>query len=179
MAPASTLPPILTHISTVYHNYIHPFLPSPIQTLFNNLTPIATNLVTSATNGDLTSLISTLVIVYLSLRIADYIRRSVIAWFLFIFKILLVIALVNAAVYVNRVGVGKAMEDAEWLWDLIWGFVEHRVAMAGNGNDSNSGYFGGPGNQWNFNGGVGGGARRQQQVPIGKRATKRRSGGWS
>lgn len=99
-----------------------------------------------------------------------------IAWVVFIFKIVLIIGLVNAAVYVNRVGVGKAMEDAEWLWDLVWGFVEQTIATAGNGNDSNTGYFGGPGSQWNFNGGD---VRGRQQVPIGKRATKRRSGGWS
>jgi len=179
MAPASTLPPILTYIASIYYCYIHPFLPSPIQSFLNNLAPFITNLVISATNGDLTSLISTLVIVYLSLRIADYIRRSVIAWVVFIFKIVLILAMINAAVYVNRVGVGKAMEDAEWAWDLVWGFVEQTIATAGNGNDSNSGYFGGPGgprSQWNFNGGD---MRGRQQVPIGKQGTKRRSGGWN
>lgn len=175
MAPSSSssssdLPQILSSISTVYHNYIHPLLPSPIQSILDNVTPILTNLITSATTGDLTSLISTLVIVYVSLRVADYLRRSVIAWLMFVVKIVMVLALVNVAFYVNRVGVGKAFEDAEWLFDMVWGFIENQIASAGgNANDSNTAGS----QQWNLNN------AQRHRIPVEKRAPKRRSGGWS
>lgn len=135
-----------------------------------------TELISSATNGNLTSLLSTLVILYMTFRVADYIRRSIFAWIAFVIKIILMIMLVNVAIYVNRVGVVKALQDAEWIFQLVWTFVEEKVCNVTAGNDNGTGYFSGAGNQWNFNGGVGGG---RQQVPVGKGTTKRRSGGWT
>ncbi|KAK5059733.1 hypothetical protein LTR84_009616 [Exophiala bonariae] len=170
MAPANTLPAVLTHITTLYYSYLHPLLPSPVQSLIENVAPILTQVITSATSGDLTTLLATLVVIYLSLRIADYIRRSVIAWVMFFFKIALVIALVNAAFYVNRVGLDKALEDAEWGWDLIWGLAQKAINGAGGGSAGRAGGYG----QWNLD------EAQRYRIPVeGKRASKRRSGGWS
>lgn len=168
MAPANTLSTLTTHISALYYSYLHPVLPSPIQSLVESSSSILAHVVTSATSGDLTTLAATLVIVYLSLRIADYIRRSVIAWLVFAFKVVFVLAMLNAAFYVNRVGVEKALENAEWVWDLIYGFAE-RVVNGAGASDAGRGY-----SQWNLN------EAQRYRIPVdGKRAPKRRNGGWT
>lgn len=176
MAPQqSTIPPILSRLAALYQSLIHPYLPSPIQVVINNITPFTNDLISSATNGNLTSLLSTLLILYMTLRVANYIRRSIFAWVAFVVKIVLVLALINVAVYVNRVGAVKAAQDAEWILRIVWDFVEERVCnatAAAAGSENNTGYFGGAGSQWNLNGG-------KQQVPVGKDSTKRKSGGWT
>ncbi|KIW60278.1 hypothetical protein PV05_00508 [Exophiala xenobiotica] len=165
MAPQQQqpLPPFVSNLADIYDSYICPLLPGPLQSISSGLTPIFSSAIAAATSGDIVSLAAFVVVLYLTLKIADYVRRSVVAWVVFIIKIVLVIALINAAFYVNRVGVQKAFGDAEWVVGLLWGFVEDKV-MSGGGKDNKTGpfaYYGGG----------------RQQVPI--VGGKKRRSGWT
>ncbi|OAP62991.1 hypothetical protein AYL99_02218 [Fonsecaea erecta] len=182
-SPPPTLPSFIWHIADLYSAYILPRLPDPVQTLSNHVSPVITSAVSAATSGDIVSLAAFLLAVYLTLKIADYIRRSVIGWVVLLFKLALVLVAVNCAFYVNRYGWQKALRDAEWIVGLLWGFVEEKVmnAAAGDGSDNRTGWYGGGQNRnsWGGGGGVYGGGR--QQVPVARgRSSKGKSGyGWT
>ncbi|KAK5185832.1 hypothetical protein LTR44_001881 [Exophiala sp. CCFEE 6388] len=159
MAPQ--LPPYLAQFEDLYHRYIHPLLPTPLQSISGMVTPFFNSAIAAASSGDIVSLAALVVTIYFTFRIADYFRRSVVAWVVFGIKIVMVLAAVNAAFYVNSVGVQKALGDAEWVFSLLWGFVEDKVMN----NDTSSkggpfGYYGGG----------------RQQVPL--TGGKKKPGGW-
>jgi hypothetical protein len=157
-----------------YDNYILPLLPEPLQSLSSSISPFITSVLIAVSNGDIVSLAAFVLTIYLSIKIADYIRRSVIGWVVFFVKIAVVIGVLQAAFYVNRVGVQKAIGDAEWAVGLLWGLVEEKVIGWSEGRENGTrGYPGGFGNA-----AYGG----RQQVPV-KRSRSRpkgRSGyGWT
>lgn len=162
---SSTLQSLISPISDIYTTYIHPLLPAPLQTISSYLAPTLVSGITSLANGevDIISLAAFLVAIYFSLRIADYIRRSVVAWVIFAVKIVVVLALLNAVVYINRYGWERALRDGEWL-----------VGLLPTGWTSNNANTGSNANSWNA---YGGGAK--QQVPVGRGGRKRAAGGWS
>lgn len=151
--------------------------------MVNKSTPVLSSLLSSTLSGDFSSLIMTIVVLYVTLRVADYLRRSVMAWVFFFIKVALLLVLVNAALYVNRVGVERAYKEALWLAQMAWGAVE------GLFNDVNGADRPGWDSVVNrFGGGAGAGAGgsqawnpgARQQVPLGTAAKKRRGGGsWS
>ena len=158
MAPPHPLPPIVSNLADVYTSYVYPLLPGPLQSVSAGLASILTSGIDAATSGDIVSLAAFVVVLYLTLKIADYIRRSVGAWVVFLIKIILIIALVNVAFYVNSVGVQKALGDAEWVVNWLWSFVEDKV-LNGAGGDNKTGpfaYYGGG----------------RQQVPIARGKNK-------
>ena len=164
--PLTQLPTILYHFATVYNNYILPYLPDPLQSLSNNLTPFLVSMLSAASNGDITSLAAFLLTVYLTLKIADYIRRSVIGWVIFLIKIAVILVLVQGVFYINRYGLQKALSDAEWVVGIIWGLVEDKVS--GVTADNRTGAYGGFGNNaWS-----GAYTRGKQQVPVGQGRAK-------
>ena len=171
MAPTPPdLPAFMWHLFDLYNTYIDPYLPSALQSMNSHLSPILTSAISAASNGDIVSLAAFLLTIYLTIRIADYIRRSVIAWIMFFVKIAIILVLVNVAFYVNRYGFNKALNDVEWIFGLLWGLVEDKM-MNGSGQDNRTGWHAGNGgSQWNTYGG-------RQQVPVGR--TKRRGGGWT
>ena len=117
----------------------------------------------------------TAVVLYFTLRVADYLRRSVMAWIMFLVKIAILLVLVNVALYVNRVGVQKAYDDGVWLARMAWKAGEDVLGNDTSGAWENvvnrvGGFGAGNGGGWNQ------GARRQQ-VPLGTGERKRRGGG--
>lgn len=147
MAPYQrhTLPPIVSNLADVYNSYVYPLLPGPLQSVSAGVASLLSTGIAAATSGDIVSLAAFVVVLYLTLKIADYIRRSVVAWVVFVIKIALVLALINLAFYVNSVGVQKALGDAEWAVNWLWSFVEDKV-LNGAGGDNKTGpfaYYGG------------------------------------
>ncbi|EXJ78607.1 hypothetical protein A1O1_09008 [Capronia coronata CBS 617.96] len=181
----------LSSLTDLYESYIHPLLPSPLQAVSAQLTPLVTSTLnlastgvgsalTAATNGDIVSLAAFLVVAYFSLRIADYVRRSVVAWVLFLVKIGLLFLLANMVVYVNRYGWERALSDAEWAVGLVWGFVADKQTgnKTGGWLSGARGSGGGNGNSWSFANGNGNGGGRAQ-VPLQPRGGRKRAGGWT
>jgi Nuclear pore assembly and biogenesis len=171
MAPAanpSTLSAIFTNLYTIYLDNVFPYLPAPLQqvsdTVDHTLTPILAPVFAS---GDIVSLAAFLLCLYLTLRIADYIRRSIFSWFYFLVKIGLVLLVIQAVFYVQAYGLQKALRDAGWLGGIVWGFVEETYNQSGAAREDRSygsrGYRGGrDGKGWNMSGG-------RQQVPVNAR----------
>ncbi|KAJ4504030.1 hypothetical protein HRR83_007668 [Exophiala dermatitidis] len=181
--PSSLLSSLdLTTLTTLYETYIHPLLPAPIQAIIlpiiTTITALTNTLATclaAASNGDMVSLLAFLAILYFSLRIADYIRRSVFGWIWFFVKVGLVFGLINAVVWVNRYGVERAWGEVEWILGMVWDYVG---GNNGNTGDAYGGYGGGM-----FQGGRGfhGGNNNAQaggraQAPFGKGRNQNR---WS
>ena len=180
MAPQTPppLPSFIWHLTDLYNAYLVPFLPEPVRSFSNTISPFLTSIVAAASNGDIVSLAAFLLTIYLSLKIADYIRRSVIGWVIFFVKIALVLVLVQCAFYVNRNGLENAIEQAEWILGLLWGLVEDKVMGDGGGRDNKTGWTSVYGNGYAGGNGAWGGGR--QQVPVGRGRAKGRSGyGWT
>ena len=163
--PQSGVAAIFTNLHEIYLDNVLPWLPAPVQQVSNGIdnliTPILMPLFTS---GDLVSLAAFLVCVYFTLRIADYIRRSIIGWLFFFIKLGLILLAVQTFFYVQTYGWDKALRDAGWLGGMVWGFVEQAYNQADNNKKSaGKGYPGGrDGKGWNVSGG-------RQQVPGGAR----------
>ncbi|KIX08433.1 uncharacterized protein Z518_03089 [Rhinocladiella mackenziei CBS 650.93] len=175
-----TLPPLIWHLADLYNTYIFPRLPEALQSLSETLAPFLTSVISASSNGDIVSLAAFLLTVYLTLRIADYVRRSVVAWVIFMAKIALVMAVIEAVFYVNRYGLTKALDDAEWVVSTLWGLVEDRIVNGGGGGtDNRTGWYGNSGgrggeNSWNVYGGG------RQPVPVGRGGSgRKRAGGWT
>ena len=173
--PPTPSPSAILLVAGYYNDYILPFLPGPLRSLSDNISPIIHSVLTAASNGDLISLAAFLLTVYLSLKIADYIRRTVIGWVVLIVKLAMLAGVVAGLFYVNEVGWEKAMKQAQWIANLIWGLVEDKVVEWSEGKDNGTGGYGGGGV---LNGGYGGGGARRQQVPVqrGKAKANAKSG---
>ncbi|EXJ84321.1 hypothetical protein A1O3_04988 [Capronia epimyces CBS 606.96] len=177
----------MAQLSDLYEAYVHPLLPSPIQTLSSHVAPLIGAGVAAASNGDMVSLAAFVATLYFSLRIADYIRRSVFGWVVFVLKLVVLLALVNVVVYVNRYGWDRALRDAEWLLGFVGGFVQNMVS--GDNNDGNkapawysnskagSGAYAARNGPWSAYGGAG----SRPQVPVGRGGggARKRAGGWT
>ena len=166
-ASESTLSVLFTNLHEIYLDNILPWLPGPLQQVSNGIDHIVTPIVAPVfASGDIVSLAAFLLCLYLSIRIADYIRRSIMSWVLFFIKIGFVLFLVQTFFYVQTYGWQKALRDAGWAGGIVWGFVEEAYNQAGNGQDKrygSRGYTGGrDGKGWNVSGG-------RQQAPINAR----------
>jgi hypothetical protein len=174
-SPSSTIETLLNQFTTLYNTYLYPLLPSPLQSISNTLTPITTSLLTAASSGDIVSLAAFLLTIYLTIKIADYIRRTIFGWVFFLVKIGIVLLLVQAFIYAQSVGWDRALGDASvvlgWLWGVVEGVV--RGDDGGRGGDNRTGFGFGVGQQQRFSGGYGGG---RQQVPVGRKGGK---SGWT
>ncbi|KAJ9602853.1 hypothetical protein H2200_012633 [Cladophialophora chaetospira] len=173
--PLTQLPAFIYHFASLYNNYVLPCLPGPLQAISNNISPFLTSVLSAASNGDIVSLAAFLLTVYLTLKIADYIRRSVIGWVVFLVKIGLILVLVQGVFYVNRYGLQKALTDAEWVFGILWGLVEDKVTGNGDGRDNRTGGYGAA-NGYGNNAWSGSYAGGKQQVPVGRAKGRR---GWT
>jgi hypothetical protein len=171
--PSAPLPSVIYHFADLYNNYILPYLPDPLQSLSNNISPFLTSILSAASNGDMVSLAAFLLTVYLSFKIADYIRRSVIGWVFFLIKVALALVLVQAVFYINRNGFQKSISDAEWMFGILWGLVEDKVVGNGHERDNRTGGYGSGYGNGAWSSSYGG---RRQQVPVGRGRQKGRSG---
>ena len=175
MAPStgsSTVSHMLTNAHELYQTPLYPYLPTPLQDISSG---IETALTTVLQAGDVVSLAAFLLCLYLTLRIADYVRRSLVSWLFFFIKIGLLLVAIQIGFYVHAYGGQRALRDAGWLGGLVWGFVEE--AMQEAQTDRRDGARGSRGARdgqgWNFSGG-------RQQVPVGGgRGRGRGRGAWT
>jgi hypothetical protein len=150
----------LSTLSATYALYIHPLLPPPLaSTITTTTTFVSTLLLPILRSGDLPSLAALLVILYISIRTLDYVRRTILGWVMFFVKLGLVLGMVQVGWYVNQYGWEKAARDAGWIGGVVWGWVEGAwEGSAGHGGNGRGGWGGGnaSGRQW---GGAGNGGR--------------------
>ncbi|RMZ91750.1 hypothetical protein DV736_g994, partial [Chaetothyriales sp. CBS 134916] len=95
----SPLATLFTTLQTLYVDNVLPYLPTRLQTASDSLNPL---LLSPFQSGDIVSLAAFLLTVYLSLRIADYIRRSIFSWIAFLIKIVLLLVVIQVVLYAQR-----------------------------------------------------------------------------
>ncbi|RMD45025.1 hypothetical protein DV735_g36, partial [Chaetothyriales sp. CBS 134920] len=148
----------LTRLQSLFVDNILPRLPTSLQMAFDSLGPLIQS-------GDIVSLAAFLLAVYLTLRIADCVCRSVFSWVLFLVKVALVLMTIQAVLYAQRYGWEKTLDHAVWLVGMAWRVLEetfHQVSSSTSSSSSSSTTRGKGGDRWNLNGG-------RQQVPVAKR----------
>ena len=91
------------------------------------------------------------------------------SWIWFMFKIGMVLVLIQVVIYVQAYGWQKALRDAGWIGGIVWGFVDEAMQQSKQDKRAESAAYGG-GKKWNTSGG-------RQQAPRGGRG--RRTGGWT
>lgn len=125
MSVADTLDRALAITANLYTSHLAPRLPTPIARTLETIAAMATTLIVPVLrSGDLPSIAALLVILWLSLRTLDYIRRSVMGWVLLFVKLALLLFVVQAAWYINAYGWEKALGDAGWIGGILWGWAE-------------------------------------------------------
>ncbi|RMZ77495.1 hypothetical protein DV738_g4440, partial [Chaetothyriales sp. CBS 135597] len=161
--PLPVSSPLVTRLQSLFLDNIFPRLPAPLQMAFDSLGPLIQS-------GDVVSLAAFLLVVYLTLKITDYLFRSVFSWILFFAKIALALMTIQAVLYVQRYGWDKALEQGVWLAGLAWRVLEetiHQVSSSSSEVVSSSSSSTTRGtrrdaDRWNLNAG-------RQQVPVAAR----------
>lgn len=163
---SSPLQNLLSHLHALYITHLYPHLPGPLQTISSQLVPIFQS-------GDIVSLAAFLVVLYFTIRIADYIRRSVFAWIVFLFKIAILLGIIQVALFIRAYGWERTLNIAGWWGGLVWGYIQEVLEGSDKeygGQRHESGRYG---QGWNVAGG-------RQQVPTWTRGGgARRRGGWT
>lgn len=130
-------------LQNLYETYVVPQLPRPLQQISDQISdvlyqayPLLSQTISFATNlansseSSLLSLGILLITLYVGLRIANYIRQTIFGWIMLGVKLVLLLLLFQAVVYVNSYGLEKAIRDSSWAGGLLWGFIQE--AMDGN-----------------------------------------------
>jgi hypothetical protein len=180
--PPDLLATLLKTSSEIYTTHIAPHLPTDLQRLLftsasvltttiisaynlsTQLTSIIIPLITDPSGGiNLVSLAALLVVFWISLRLLDFARRSVIGMIVFWVKVAMVVGLVMMGMWVWSVGVVEAVRQASWVGGMVLGGLEGWVEGSTGGNVKgkvNAGYgnANGRGKSWSGNdSGKGGG----------------------
>ena len=145
---------------------IDPFIITPLgSSLSDRFSAIGINSIS------LPSLLLLILIFLLSLRVLNYIRRVVMWWVTLIFRLALVLVLVQAGVYVARNGVGRTLEQLGWLWGLLEGFFEGDANNSAQASARRRAYGRSGGSKWTDG---------RPQVPLSGRGGRWKGGGrWS
>lgn len=136
----------LLTLNILYQTHIQPHLPEPLQPISNTISSMilssapylsqvialfrtvvsqAASLSTGTQDGSaLLSLGVLLITLYMGIRIMNYVRRTIMSWVWLGVKILLLLVLAQAAVYVNSYGWDRAIRNAGWLGGIGWGLLE-------------------------------------------------------
>lgn len=137
----------LLTLNLLYQTHVHPLLPEQLQPISSNLSTLfvstapylshliaifrtvfssAASLVSneSQDGSALLSLGIVLVTMYLSLRVMNYVRRTIMGWVWLGIKLLLLLAAVQVGFYVNSYGWERAAKNAGWLGGIAWGLLE-------------------------------------------------------
>jgi hypothetical protein len=126
---------ILSALDSIQHNYITPYILSPLQSLFTAASSSLPPRFSMSTSGmsDLVSLLALIVIAFISFRILDYIRRVVMWWVMLALKLCLLLVVMQVGWYVSQHGLEQTLNDAGWLWGLLEGFLGTTGAQVGAG----------------------------------------------
>lgn len=137
----------LLTLNILYQTHIHPLLPEQLQPISSNLSslflstaPYLSQIVSIsrtvfssaaslASNGSqdgsaLLSLGLLLITLYFSLRVMNYIRRTIMGWVWLGIKLLLLLVMVQAGWYINSYGWDRALRNASWIGGIAWGLLE-------------------------------------------------------
>ena len=140
-APVAALDRLLLLTQHLYSTFVAPFLPPQLASLIASGTSLFASLVLPILrSGDLTSIAALLVILYISLRTLDYIRRSVIGWVMLLVKMVVLLLIVQGVWYVNAYGWEKAVQDAGWVGGMVWGWAEGAWEGSAGGASGGSGF---------------------------------------
>ncbi|KAF1814394.1 hypothetical protein P152DRAFT_393654 [Eremomyces bilateralis CBS 781.70] len=95
---------------------------------------------------DLASIALLLVVVFLSLKILDMLRRTLVSWVLFFFRLAIYFTVAVAGVYVWNRGIDGTVDDIQhWSgrWHQEWQYWEDQ-AVAARAYDGQMGWAGNP-----------------------------------
>jgi hypothetical protein len=182
--PSDLLASILKTSSQIYTTHIAPLLPTDLQRLVftfasvltttivsayqlsTQLTSIIIPLITDPSGSiNLVSLAALLVVLWISLRVLDFARRSVIGMIVFWIKVGMVVGVIMLGAWVWSVGLEVAVKQAAWVGGALLGGLKGWVEGSTGPNagvPSGAGYGGARGGKgWSGNdsgkGGAGGG----------------------
>lgn len=146
----------LLTLNILYQTHIHPLLPEQLQPISSNLSslflstaPYLSQLVAlsrtvlssaaslasneSQDGSALLSLGLLLITLYFSLRVMNYIRRTIMGWIWLGIKLLLLLVVVQVGLYVNSYGWDRAIRNAGWLGGIVWGLLEEMLNQNNGG----------------------------------------------
>jgi hypothetical protein len=107
--------------SSIRTTYLEPYLITPLSRLLASSTP------------DLVSVLLLLVILVVSLKVLDYVRRVIMFWVMLAVRVVFYGSVVALGCYVYSVGLEKAGRDLGWLLGVLWGFGEEVLAGVESG----------------------------------------------
>ena len=120
--------PILRAIlltQSYFYRYIFPTI-YPLYTLSNNALHSM-----SSDSPDLVTLAALAIVFIISIRVLDYMRKTVIGWITFAIKFGMWAAVALVGVYVYQRGVEQSLEDFGWVWGLLQGLGEEGEKVGG------------------------------------------------
>lgn len=144
----------LLTLSTLYETHIQPQLPEALQPISSQavnlvftsapyvsqalgvaqyISSYISSLSFNAGLGNGASLLSLgllLITLYMGLRIANYVRRTIFSWIWLGAKLLLLLVCVQIGFYVSTHGLDNTVRQAGWVGGIVWGLLEDMV----NGN---------------------------------------------
>lgn len=106
-----------------FYRYVFPVL-YPLHALANNALQSF-----SSDSPDVVTLLLLGVVLLVSLRVLDYIRRTLMFWINIAIRIGTFVLLAASVVYVWQRGVEQSLEDFGWLWGLIEGLGDEGQRM--------------------------------------------------
>lgn len=146
----------LLTLNILYQTHIHPLLPEQLQPISSNLSslflssaPYLSQLVSlsrtvlssaaslasneSSDGSAILSLGLLLITLYCSLRVMNYVRRTIMGWVWLGIKLLLLFVVVQVGFYVNSYGWDKAIRNAGWIGGIAWGLLEDMLNQNNGG----------------------------------------------
>lgn len=96
---------------TTYTGALLPYLPTAVPT----------------TTAELVCLGVFVLVLITTFKVVNYVRRMIMYWVFLAIKVVFVLLLLQAALYVNTYGIEKALRDAGWLWGVVEGLFGETV----------------------------------------------------
>jgi hypothetical protein len=160
----STLSTLLDHtlsfLTYLWRSYLAPFLPPSLaSTIEATSSFLGALLLPILYSGDVTQIAALLIILWLSLKTVNYMRRTFFAWVVFVLQMAVVLGVVAFVVYANSVGSEKAVGDLGWVGGVAWGWAAGAWAGVNGQGEGVLGGLGagaggkGVGKGWNVSGG--------------------------
>lgn len=108
-----------------FYRYVFPVL-YPLYTICNNALQSL-----SSDAPDLLTLGILAIVLFISLKALDYMRRTIVYWISLAIRLGMWAALIGAGIYVSQRGVEQSVEDLGWVWGLLAGLGEEGGKLGG------------------------------------------------
>ena len=140
------LPPLYSLYSfytTTYNPYVTPiyrFILLAQSYLYRHIFPLIFPLYTLANKAlrtlnsdspDLLALLALGITLYISLRVLDYVRRTIVFWISLVIRLGLYAGVVGLGIYVWQRGLEQSLQDLAWAWGLFEGLSEQGQQVGG------------------------------------------------